>query len=346
MKNTLDDFELITFDKLLDKKEELFSLIHKSFKYNSQNSFEIDFAPLMNKENSHNCYVLLNKKSQEIIGHIGTSQRTLLLTGNQSTSILLLGGICIHEDYRGKGLFNLMLKNVLSLKEKDHSLIFLWSGDPSIYAKYGFHLCIEQNSYQLNKFKFNEHSYSKSSYSELSMKDKEKLHCLYDELIAKKFQTIQRSELDWQNIARISSTDLYIKKGKDIESYFFINKGEDLTGTIHEIAINDLYSFETPLKDGCLWYPQELENISSEKEFGSIIRIPNLKSFQVLIKKVFGSKMIIQSLDNEKNSIKFKFNDEMFSISIDSFLCGLFGPGKFSEFNNSMEVYISGLDSI
>ena len=68
-------------------------LIERSFGYKDPHSFEIDFAPLIDKSNFENCFILLDE-SEKVIAHIGAKDRTITL-GNEKFIFTMLGGIAV-----------------------------------------------------------------------------------------------------------------------------------------------------------------------------------------------------------------------------------------------------------
>ena len=97
-------------------------LIEESFEYQAPNSFLKDFAPLLAEENLHNCYVILGE-NQEIIAHIGSKTRQILINGN-SFNITMLGGIAVSEEHRGSGFFQKLFTKVISDKKDETTFLF------------------------------------------------------------------------------------------------------------------------------------------------------------------------------------------------------------------------------
>ena len=325
-----------------EKINETISLIEDCFEYPDRYTFKEDFAPLFTTNNINNCRLLIEKKSQKIIGHIGVSHRDLIIN-EKSFPVSFLGGICIHKNFQGKGLFKKFFQIVLKQIEAKTPLSFLWSGDPSIYYKYGFHLCGLQASTNLKAL------YDSKSKYKLIQKPSEQDWCLvkqsYKKFILENNYSIQRNESDWETIKNIKSTDLYINDEEN--SYFFVNKGADLKDTIHELAIEDIKNFKSPIQKGNLWYPNQLNIEAEETQFATIARINNEDLFQKFIDCLSGGHISIKKVDNTNNLINFYFEGNIQEVSINDFLCGIWGPGCFEEFNKFVKpLYICGLDSI
>jgi predicted N-acetyltransferase YhbS len=340
----MDSFESLYKIEFLDseKLKETLLLIEECFEYPEGYSFKEDFAPLFTEKNINNCRLLIEKDSQKIIGHIGVSKRNLLVDA-KAFPVSFLGGICIHKDFQGKGLFKKFFQIVLKQIEAKTPLSFLWSGDPSIYYKYGFHLCALQASTNLEALYDSNSKYQ--LIKEPSDQDWIIVKESYDNFILNKNHSIQRSENEWDTIKNIHSTNLYINY--EDNSYFFINKGADLKDTIHELAIDNIEKFKSPIKQGNLWYPSQL-NLEAEKtQFATIARVNGEDLFKKFIEHLSGGHISIEKIDNTNNLITFYFEGYLQEISINDFLCGIWGPGSFEEFNKFIKpLYICGLDSI
>lgn len=325
-----------------EKINETISLIEDCFEYPDRYSFKEDFAPLFTTNNINNCRLLIEKKSQKIIGHIGVSPRDLIIN-EKSFPVSFLGGICIHKNFQGKGLFKKFFQIVLKQIEAKTPLSFLWSGDPSIYYKYGFHLCGLQASTNLEALFDSNSKYQ--LVNDPSDKDWSIVKQSYENFILNKKHSIQRSESEWEIIKGIHSTNLYINY--EDNSYFFINKGADLKDTIHELAIDNIENFKSPIEQGNLWYPSQLNLEAEETQFATIARVNGEDLFKKFIEHLSGGHISIEKVDNANNLITFYFEGNLQEISINDFLCGIWGPGCFEEFNKFVKpLYICGLDSI
>ena len=75
-----------TLDKNPDLFDQLTNLIPKCFNYPKDQSFKVDFFPLMEKENWSNLH-LITDKNNEILAHIGLK----ILSINNQVQISLLG---------------------------------------------------------------------------------------------------------------------------------------------------------------------------------------------------------------------------------------------------------------
>tara|TARA_B100001971_G_scaffold213155_1_gene245455 strand:+ start:33196 stop:34161 length:966 start_codon:yes stop_codon:yes gene_type:complete len=303
------------------------SLIEKEFGYSSEFSFKTDFAPLMQESNFHNLYILLD--NDEVVGHTGLLLKEIEI-GNTSYTIGLIGGVVIKSTHQGKGYSKLLLDKVC--ENKDISFYLLWSDKTDYYKKFNFYPCIQQFQY--------EQANCQSEYERSELTDEiiSELQVLYNNGQEIRFE---RTPEDWQNIKKITSTDLYLKKenGKAI-NYFFINKGQDLQTIIHE--------YHRPEKEmlnfGYLWTPTLLNGLAPTHQYAALLRVNNIVSFKQFIKSITNNSIEVENMDNFE--VAFKFNNQTFKQNIDEFLTGVFGPSRFEELEGLPYLYISGLDSI
>ena len=324
-------------------KKQTLELIEKSFHYNKSNSFEIDFAPLLTRDNLKNCHILVDEEFQVVISHIGVLKKDLQI--NATHPIALIGGVCVHEDYRGTGLFSLFFNNVINKYSEQVALFTLWSDQTKLYSKFGFNLCIEQ--LQFNK-KENAATggYQKTLFKNLSLTHKNQIKTLYIRDIQKKNNTLKRTNKDWDTIEKIDSSDLYIKLKSDvIVSYFFINKGQDLTNTIHEIAGN--YDIDEVTAYGDLWCSKNPnQNKAPDKTlYAALVKPAQFELFRKLVFDYSNNEIIITAIVGSE--IQFNFKKSEYALELKDFLVGLWGPFYFKEFSfESRPLFISGLDSV
>jgi predicted N-acetyltransferase YhbS len=346
MNNLESDFILSDLFIHKNKIRETQDLIEICFEYPKDQSFKLDFAPLFKESNLSNCKILIDRKTSNVIGHIGVCSRDIKIK-NELFPVALLGGICIDPEYRGKKIFNQFFEIVLEKIEPSYALSILWSDASELYIKYGFHLSIEQACYKLVSFHSSTSPYLHTKV--LTQQEKSDIKHLYSKHILNKFQTFNRTDSDWEIIFNITSTSLYTEKNNmgKIISYFYTGKGADLKDVIHELAIDDLKSFSSPLDSGELWYPNKIKGHALETHFAAILKVNDQTLFTKLISKLSNNKIRIKELSVQSNTIAFVFNEEDFKTSINEFLCGIWGPGFYSEFDEFFErMYLCGLDSI
>ena len=317
-------------------------LIEKSFQYQKPNSFEIDFAPLINKSNHHNCFILLDE-NEKVLAHIGVKDRFITLE-NMNYPITLIGGIAVDEAHRGEGNFQTLFQDVLAEKRSDTTLFLLWSDLEKLYNKFGFHLCGTQFEIVKPKQKSN---FTKTNFASITNEEKKEIKNLFELSFAKNYLTPLRSENDWQLIAAVTSADLFIRKDNNqIQDYYFQNKGQDLPEVIYEYGtkgdfkklISEIAAF------GKVWMGQEL--VPTELlQYQFFMSPGDLKLFSEFILKLTKKQFAIRNINLMKQEVFFDFNEETLSLELHDFLRGVFGPGAFEEIEiNSF--FISGLDSI
>lgn len=309
-------------------------LIESAFDYSSNNSFDIDFYPLMCEKNQKNCHLII--KDNKVVAHIGVLEKEITLN-NKSYPLAMYGGIAVHKNFRGQGLFKDLFN--LVLKKYEHSsLHLLWSDQLEMYAKFGFVPAIEQ-------IEFNESLNDAEIFTptKLSLLSDEEIHSLYSIYKSSSELRVSRTLEDWEELKKITSTDLYIKKvNEKIVNYFFINKGEDLNGVIFEVG--DFRDIKEINNYGITWSPYDFEQEDIDKLFAAVLKIGNNKNFISFITNY--TQEHIKIINIESDSVKFTFEENNFELSHQDFLTGVFGPNRFEELSGLKPLYISGLDSI
>ena len=310
--------------------EKTLNLIETSFGYTPKHSFAVDFFPLMKKENHSHCHIITDNNN--VVAHIGVLKRNLLLN-EKLYPIYMYGGIAVHEDYRGKGLFKKFLEKILD-EYKDCALHFLWSEKIELYKKLSFYPCI--NLY--------EHEQKKSSHSFkvinalLEQPNINTIKSLYtnDEI------RIHRDDSHWNELVSIKSANLFLieSEGK-ILNYFIKDKGEDLKDIIHEYGFINQQQLEVMQNYGKVWSSKAISN-SALPLYSSLVSIGKTELF----KKFIFDLCEIDILAVEDNNVRFQINNETFTQSQEDFLQGVFGPGKYQELIDTNSIYICGLDSI
>ncbi|HXH73370.1 MAG TPA: GNAT family N-acetyltransferase [Bacteriovoracaceae bacterium] len=324
--------------------EETIHLIEKSFHYPPAQSFKIDFAPLIEKENHHNCFILVDE-NEKVLAHIGVKERNLQIN-NQLFNICMLGGIAVDENHRGQGHFQLLLQDVLAEKRSDTCFFILWSDQEKLYSKYGFTLCGGQ--FELIKQGTQNKNLIQTSYGKLSNSQQGQIKELYQNSFAKTYQTLDRTETDWNLLGKITSADLLIeeKEGR-IVNYFFMNKGQDLEGIIYEYGSSgDLkLLLEAARAYGKVWLGAPL--IETEHDhYQFLMATGDLKHFTEFIHAYTQGLMEIRNINIMKQEVFFDFNQETLMLSTEEFLRGVMGPGPFEELGEIKPFFLSGLDSI
>ena len=317
-------------------------LIEKSFGYQAPHSFQVDFAPLVDRSNHKNCFIMLDE-NENVLAHIGTKDRILPI-GNEKFIITMLGGIAVDERFRGKGYFKTLMLDVLAEKKSETTLFLLWSDKEKLYKEFGFYLCGNQFEVESEKRPID---FTKTKYHLLSESKKKEIQDLYQKSFAKFYLTLERNQADWQMIEQTTSADLYTQStGTKITDYFFMNKGQDLPGIIYEYGstgeLNEL--IETISHFGKTWVGKPV--IKTENaQYQFLMTSGDLRLFTQFVLQLTQGKISIRNLNLMKQEVYFDFNEELLGLNLDEFLRGLFGPGTFEELDLPA-LYLSGLESI
>jgi predicted N-acetyltransferase YhbS len=330
----------------LSEKPSLFKdtlkLIEKSFQYKAPNSFQIDFAPLLDVSNHKNCFIMVDE-NENVIAHVGAKEHFLRLN-DVKYSIVLLGGIAVDESRRGEGHFQTLFQDVLAEKRSDTTFFLLWSDQEKLYNKFGFHLCGTQIEIEKEK-KIS--PFLKTTYSNLNEKNKLNIKELYNTSFAKTYLTIERNDSDWKLIEQMTSADLFVRRENDIiQDYYFMNKGQDLPGVIYEygsrkditLLVEEISSY------GKVWLGRDLV-LSENLQFQFFMAPGDLRLFTDFVLNLTSEKFKIRNINSMKQEVFFDFNDETLSLELPEFLRGIFGPGIFEEIEVK-PFFLSGLDSI
>lgn len=323
--------------------EKTLKLIEKSFHYEGHNSFRIDFAPLIDSSNHHNNFIMIDE-DENVIAHIGAKDKIITLD-NTDFPVTMLGGIAVDEAHRGEGHFQTLLQDVLAEKRSETTFFLLWSDNEKLYNKFGFYLCGAQLEIDVKE---KIEGWIKTKYHSLAQEEKVEVQNLYLKSFAHTYLTFNRDDKDWELIGKITSTDLFIKKsGNHIRSYFFKNKGQDLTDIIFEYGTNgSMAELISEIKGmGRVWMGNPLLE-TDQLQFQFFMCPADQRLFYDFIGKFTQGKIAVRNINVMKQEVFFDFNGETLMLKSDEFLTGIFGPGAFEELENLPSLFISGLDSI
>lgn len=309
-------------------------LIEKSFDYSKENSFDIDFYPLMSKSNQKNCHIITIEN--QVVAHIGVLEKSITVN-NKIYPIAMYGGISVDENHRGKGLFKSLFNEILQLY-KEKALHLLWSDQLEMYQSFGFHAAIEQIEYNQSLDDATEFEPTKlNTLSDDELNNLKEIYNSSNEI------RINRSDNDWEILKNITSSDLYLKrKNNIITNYFFMNKGEDLNGVVIEIGC--LEDLEEIVKYGVTWSPINYSEDNVDHLYAAVLKVGDEKIFSEFIHNLTNELIVINQIS--ENSIKFSFDNNKYDLTHAEVLTGVFGPGQFDELKDCKPFYISGLDSI
>lgn len=315
-----------------EKYQDTLSLIEAAFGYERENSFEVDFYPLIKKSNWDNCWVIEDKK--EVVAHTAVVEKKFKIK-QEFFSAHLIGGVAVDEKYRGQGLSRKLIEHVLQTYSSG-SLYILWSEKTELYKKHKFHPCFELHERPQTNAKS---SFLQASLGELSSDDLRSIITLYNSPSLNEVRVF-RSERDWEDLKRVTSAKLFIKREENqITNYFFMDKGQDLGGVIHEYG--DLKDAEEMASHGRLWSTKESKG--STALFGALVRPGKMDEFSKLAQAYAG--LCLETPLAEEN-VSFSYQGTDFDMSLESFLQGLFGPGRFQELDGLPKFSVCGLDSV
>ncbi|RLA65247.1 MAG: hypothetical protein DRQ88_02895 [Epsilonproteobacteria bacterium] len=324
--------------------KETYTLIENSLNYPQSESFSVDFYPIMNPQNFNNNHILFNHETNEVMAHIGINFREII-NGDHKLSVALIGGVAVKEAYRGQGLLNKLLNNLLKKYEQKVALFILWSDLIELYKKFGFYPAgcfLDSKSEGLVPTKF-----IKTKFNALDSHDLDRVKGIYSDVLCHKYFTFKRSNDDWEKIKKINSTDLYLSRDEkgEIENYFCMNKGGDLKGVVHEIGYlkNGHQKVLNDLKSLRLWTPT-LGAVGDLKYLG-LFKIGNINFLKEFLKIRSNGDLILTHY--KKNKVSFNLKKIRYSVNTSDFLQYIFGPFPPDEFKDiACKLFFSGLDSI
>ncbi|MEX0798907.1 MAG: GNAT family N-acetyltransferase [Bacteriovoracaceae bacterium] len=318
-----------------DKYKDTLALIERNFEYQSPNRFDIDFFPLMKEENRENCWIFL--KNDQVVAHTGVLEKKFKIN-NQLFPVAFIGGVAVEENSRGNGLSARLLENIFSAYRRV-SFFALWSDKVEMYKKSGFYPCIEL--FELAAKENAASSFQKTKLSELSPENIESLKKLYD---SESEIRVFRTQKDWKVLKNVSSCDLYVKRnGEILSNYIFVNKGQDLKGVIHEYG--HLKDKSEALAHGKLWTSQFQKEATAL--FGALVKPGVAENFKNFIQAFTHNRIRIHSIKGKiEEKIFFAFEGKDFALDTETFLQGVFGPGRFEELSDLPNLFIGGIDSV
>lgn len=325
-------------------RSELISLIESAYNYQNENSFEVDFYPLIKVSNAENNILLIKTSTKELIGHIGITNRDLCFNKN-NYPVILLGGIVINSKFQKKGYFSLLMKEVLT-KYNDNLFFLLWSDLNLLYEKFGFvEAGIQVHSGNKNFVPLDYIKQTKLNL--LSSQHQNDIRELHKKEYNHYF-TFAREEKEWENINQITSIDVfYTIKDNSINSYLFKGKGEDLNNIIHESA-GPLRKYNLN-NEFIQWLPSNYGLGECDKvSFLALFKINNTKLLNNLIKEISNNNISITNIEDLNKTFTLSLRDKNYIISESDLLNTIFTPGFHAELSKFLFIptFFSGADSI
>ena len=332
----MSSVEITTLKEKPHLRSEVLSLIEDAFNYSPPYRFATDFYPLVKKSNYKNLHILLENNT--VAAHVGFLPK--MLTFRQTHfPVALIGGVATAKDKRGKGYFDRLMQKIV----KDSSPYMghlLWGNLERLYKKYHFHpmgVLREQKSHCSAL----PSGYTPTLYKDLDLSQKNQLKKIYN-LNIQNFAYLQR---DWNDIEKITSGELYIKQDgrSKMTNYFFLGKGQDLPGIIHEAL--GLPGHPNHLAHHSCWMPDTSPFSHLPALYGCLFRISNPHLFKKFITLYTGNALSLNTVQNDL--LTFEWDKQTTSLAPADFLSGLFGPHFIEEFRPFYSpLWIGGLDSV
>ena len=259
----------------LDKR---LTLIEDAFEYQKPHSFYTDFYPLFGHEfdNGYLCALY----NDQLIGHLAFCQREIIIN-NQKYKVIFLGGIAVDKNFRGNGIFKLLMNKAIKKLENSAHFFMLWSGDAQMYERFGFKECGAIYQWSEGECDLSTRTLDTLSKSELQI-----IANLYEQTWPNR---ILRSEAQWLSIKNMKSVEVFFNH----ESYAFIGKGFDLGGVIHEYGTTELDKFQNFLKNYKVWSPRMSNNKEEVKLWLGLARPGNLWSSSQEISQLLNQNEIM-----------------------------------------------------
>jgi GNAT superfamily N-acetyltransferase len=344
----IEDYIISDLSKHPELYNDVLNLIEQEFKYSNENKFRIDFAPLVDPINFHNCLIILNRESKKVVSHLAFNKRTMVMNGVE-LKITLIGGIVTDPNYRGRGFFKKLLNESVA-KNIESGLIILWSEINNLYEKFNFYRAgglIESGKNVITKENIPD-NFSKTTFDKIGQKDFSQIISIYKSQIESQHFTLKREDINWSIIKSMSSVDIYIERdeNQNIIRYFCVGKGRDIPGIIHECsflndpkALEKILSFKTWLPETFL---SKFENV--QLNYNAFMRIENIDELNHFFHQL-KTELKIHSLLN--NEVRFSFLGKSHKATVEDFTRYVFGPNPLEEFFPfNLSPYISGLDSV
>ncbi len=234
-----------------DAAKNALNLVSNAFEYAHHNDVQVDFYPILNKENWNNFYFI--KNNNNVVASAAYVNK-LLKTPKATLPITMIGAIATDANYQKRGYASALIEHIIALNKDSVGLIFLWSDLASLYSKFEFEQIGRQYVY---KSKTQTSWIGPKTFHSLNDIEKSKIKILYKKYIQNRYCTIDRDDQTWNQIENISSALFY--HSPSLDRYFVVHKGQDLTNIIHE------YAFDPALGNKIFDFPQEFQFWSPEK---------------------------------------------------------------------------------
>jgi len=301
--------------------DQTLEIIENSFAYTSNFSFKTDFYPLMSEKNWPNNLIAIERKNNQVIGHLGFLKRSLHING-KNFPIGMIGGIAVSSSFRKSGIAGTLLSRCIELNTSDVGLFLLWSNLSDYYRKWDF---TENGKVFVTQAGNNPTSPDQLGFLKISPDERSaytpQLSLLYNTHINNHFISLVRDEESWDDLLCITSSDLFVHRSLSgqVDGYFFKGKGFDLQDIIHEYVLPKSIPLESFCNLGEIWHAS-IEGLAL---------LPHKTLFMAMLRP--GSQNLFKQLSQQ-------ITPGNFPATTDAQIAALF--------NSSTPWFISGLDSI
>ena len=273
------------------KKEEfneVINLINHVFRITRNNlpTMVEEFPLLLNKNNVDNMIII--KEDERLASTVNFLKQDILIEGVRIKGASI-GGVCTHEDYRGKGYSSLILDKVEEKMYEDGVDVLLVSGTRSLYTRRSCSLVKSHYKYEFNKGIVS-NELELISYDENYL---EKISRMYNvnstryERSLEEFKTLIKSAtVAWGNF---EYKKYIIKKEENIIGYLIIRiiNREEKIGQVIENCMNPIYTSKI------------LRNLLVELELKTIVYCVHKKDYFNLLEDYD-----VKKIDYQQGSLK------------------------------------------
>ncbi len=307
--------------------EDLIKLVNLVFRPESQ-SMQREYESIFNEENLENLRVIV--EDGKPVSHIGTLEKEVLIY-NCKSRVGLVGGVCTHPDYRGRGYATLLLNDCIRRFDERGCDFMLVSGARRLYDSadclfVGNIIRLEIMRRDLWRFERNKDT-SIEDFSEEHLEDMMKAY-------EKKKVRFVRERRDWEialrcgQVMNAPSDFLIVKKSNQFRSYLIVHFSEgrgdvreyggDRQALIDAIPILfekyhlDALIFPVPFEDSELARPIQDRGIySSIMPVAGTVRLLNFARFMERIRPYLREK-----LGDIAEDLRFEEKEEEYKISL------------------------------
>ena len=314
-------------------------LIEEVFAYTKKYSFKTDFAPLTSHRNLSQRFVLIDSSRMEVVAHIGTRMRDFLWN-TDTIPVCMIGGVAVKKELQGRGIFKSLMERTIATLESQCAFFLLWTDKHEMYEKWGFYLAGKQWCYRTNTPASLESH--KTLYSKLNQEEQKTIQSLYKKEINARYFSPLRNEDDWQDIADITSSDLYVFEN----GYYFKNKGMDLQDVVHEsVTTQSINQLLKVIGDKAqLWHPLNQPVDDHVQQDLQLVGLWRINKHSMALKKI--SLLLGAKVETHDWDFCVKHDGRNYSLKSHELLEEIFGYGNFNLRKDSVPLFISGLDSI